>query len=84
MKQASRTYALLELMQREWGQRIRTQRLALGLTQGQLGDLAGLDQAVISRAERGKGGLSDDSKCRVAAALGMDFDDLFRGQRAAA
>lgn len=80
MKQAPRSYSALELMQLAWGQRMRDRRIALGMTQEKVGQLAGLDQAAVSRAERGKGGLSDDAKCRVAAALGTDFDSLFRSE----
>ena len=35
------------------GQRIKARRKDLGLSQGKLGELAGLDQTVISKLERG-------------------------------
>ena len=54
---------------RDWGARIRQAREQQQLTQVVLADLAGIDQASISRVEAGAG--SFDSYLRAAKALGL-------------
>jgi transcriptional regulator with XRE-family HTH domain len=54
---------------REWGSRIRDARQQAGLTQAELADLAGVDQASISRTEAGTG--SFDTYIRAAKQLGL-------------
>ena len=45
----------------------------MGLTQGQLGELVGMDAPAISRIERGHGKLSYEQVSRLASALGLEL-----------
>jgi len=58
------------------GRRVRDARRTAGLTQVELGDRADLDQAVISRLERGKHQPRVDTLKRIAAALNMSLSGL--------
>jgi transcriptional regulator with XRE-family HTH domain len=51
-------------------------RHARGLTQSELGVLAGLDRTYICSIEQGRRNVSIDSIDRLAAALGVDAQDL--------
>jgi DNA-binding XRE family transcriptional regulator len=64
------------------GQRVRAARRFAGLTQVQLGGRAELDQAVISRLERGRHQPRVDTLKRVADALDMSLVDLLAFGRA--
>jgi len=60
-------------MREQWarlGAEFRRARSQRGLTQQQLADLAGVGRMVVSRAERGVGGLTVDALQRVALAVG--------------
>lgn len=48
-------------------------RMTAGLTQARVGRLAGISQPQVSRAERGRGELSLDQRCRLAAAVGHEL-----------
>lgn len=61
------------------GRRLRGIRTGKGLNQTELGQLAGLDQAVISRLERGKVRPRIDTVHRLASALQVAPSDLFGG-----
>lgn len=67
--------------------RFRDVREKRGLTQVQLAERTGLDQATISRIERGRGGIDYDVLDRLCAALECGPGDLLarepRGRRAA-
>jgi DNA-binding XRE family transcriptional regulator len=58
------------------GERVRAARKSAGLTQTALGDRAELDQAVISRLERGAHQPRVDTLGRIAAALDMSLSQL--------
>jgi DNA-binding XRE family transcriptional regulator len=64
------------------GHRVRAARKFAGLTQVELGERAELDQAVISRLERGTHRPRVDTLQRVAAALDMSLADLLAFGRA--
>ena len=65
--------------------RLREVRKARGLTQVQLAQRTGLDQATISRIERGRGGIDYDVLDRLRGALECEPGDLLvresRGRR---
>ena len=60
-----------------WGRKIRQRRVALGFTQVQLADKAGIGQSMLSKIESGDTCPSDDVKFRIAGALLSTPDLLF-------
>jgi transcriptional regulator with XRE-family HTH domain len=61
----------------EHGERIRSRRTALGLTQVQLAQRMSLGQDWVSSVELGLTGIRDDTRIRLANALDCDVLDLF-------
>lgn len=57
--------------------RLRVWRTRQGLTLAEVADLAGLSEAMLSRAERSERDLSPMLRVRVARALGVRVRDLF-------
>ena len=57
--------------------RIRALRLAKGLSQEQLADLAGCDRTYVGMLERQKGNPSLSILTAIASALGERLDELF-------
>jgi transcriptional regulator with XRE-family HTH domain len=55
------------------GKHLRERREALGISQGDLASIAGIDQANLSRLERGATGATLDTCLRLCAALGLDL-----------
>lgn len=60
-----------------WGQRIRALRSAAGYSQRALSVAMNVDQAVVSRWERGITSPRDDRRLELAAVLGVHPDELF-------
>ena len=60
------------------GERLKTQRLALNLTQAAIAEKAGIGVSTVARIESGQGGTLDNV-IRIAIALGMinHFAQLF-------
>ena len=60
------------------GERLKTQRLAINLTQAALAEKAGIGISTVARIESGQGGTLDNM-IRLAIALGMinHFAELF-------
>ncbi len=56
---------------RKIGELVRQRRLANGLTQRQLGELAGVGLRLVSELERGKATLRMDAANRVLAVFGL-------------
>lgn len=65
-----------------WGRWIRLLRTARGLTQEQLGHLAGTDKNTIGRIERGEKNVGVAYVWRLARALGVRAQDLFPDETA--
>lgn len=64
------------------GQRMRQQRLAMGLTQHELAERAGISLSTLKLMEQqGKGSLQRLAKVAVVLGLDGDLRQLFRGQR---
>ncbi|MSO47952.1 MAG: XRE family transcriptional regulator [Thermoleophilia bacterium] len=61
------------------GLAISKMRLKRGLSQAQIGGLAGVSPSAISQAERGLRGLSVSTLVRLATALGVTLDELIVG-----
>ncbi|WP_348623984.1 helix-turn-helix transcriptional regulator [Paenibacillus peoriae] len=58
------------------GERIRTIRKAKGLTQQQLAELSGLDDAYIGSVERGERNFSIDTLEKVLTSLNVSISEL--------
>ncbi|MFC5901150.1 helix-turn-helix domain-containing protein [Streptomyces zhihengii] len=60
------------------GERIRTLRLLMGLTQGELAQAAGVSQPLVSQMQRGTRAVTDDVLTRIAQATGtpMSFFEI--------
>jgi transcriptional regulator with XRE-family HTH domain len=56
---------------------VRKLRLARNLTQAQLAELAGVNQATVSKAERGEMNITMDKIVSLAAALHVEPVELF-------
>lgn len=67
----------MEAYRQAWGRRIRTLRKAAGLSQRNLSVAMDIDQAMISRWERGLGAPRDDNRVRLAEILGVAPEELF-------
>lgn len=63
----------------ELGERLRSVRARVGLTQNELSERTGLDQAVISRLERGRHQPRIDTLRRVARGLGVSVSEMLAG-----
>lgn len=61
------------------GQRIRETRKALGFTQEQLADRAGIDRSYIGGVERGERNLTFKVLCEICTALECDVAKLTKG-----
>jgi transcriptional regulator with XRE-family HTH domain len=57
----------------ELGQLIRIRREALGIKQGDLASVAGVDQGNLSKIERGSARATLDTYLRLCNALGIDL-----------
>ena len=59
---------------------LRAVRRPRGISQSQLGALAGVSASAISQAERGQRGLSLETLLELTAGLGITVDELLRGE----
>ena len=59
------------------GRRVREQRSAVGLTQGELADRAAVSRALVGALERGRHMPATDAAIRVARTLGTTVERLF-------
>lgn len=64
-----------------WGEKVREEREAAGLTQKALADLSGVHPTTILRIERGELCPNDELKWKIAAALGVRMDLLWAWPR---
>lgn len=65
--------------QREFGDRIRSRRLKMGLSQEALSLKAGINRTYIGSLESGDRNPSLENIARLAVALGVDAAELVRG-----
>ncbi|OGW59501.1 MAG: hypothetical protein A2V83_10310 [Nitrospirae bacterium RBG_16_64_22] len=66
---------------RQIGERIRSRRKALAMTQEELGELAGVTYQQVQKYEKGASKLSPERLQRVAAALHVPLDYFFRDEK---
>ena len=59
-----------------FGKRVRERRLALGLTQQELADRAGLHRSYVGQIELGRRNVTLKSAARIAKALRVDVASL--------
>lgn len=57
---------------------LKTERLAKGISQEVLADLAGLHRTYVGSVERGERNTAVDNMGALAHALGLDISDLLR------
>lgn len=60
------------------GERIRTIRKGKGVSQEELAFLSSLSAIYIGQVERGEKNITVDSLAKIATALGISLEDLFR------
>ncbi|MEO3862077.1 helix-turn-helix transcriptional regulator [Acrocarpospora sp. B8E8] len=64
-------------LRRQFGQRLRELREGHGLTQEQLGEMAGVDRKTVNRIENGMYSLHLDKVFQIADALRIPTRELF-------
>jgi transcriptional regulator with XRE-family HTH domain len=64
---------------RQFGKRIRQYRLARGLSQEELAEKANLHRTYIGAVERGERNASLKSILRIAKALEVSLEEVFKG-----
>jgi y4mF family transcriptional regulator len=64
----------------DFGLALRERRRAVGLSQGAVADVVGVNRRVIGELERGKPTVRLDIALRVAEALGLDLSFSVRGR----
>ena len=69
--------AVAALAHNEHMKNVRALRQARGLTQAELAELAGVNQATVSKAERGEMNITMDKIVALAAALNVEPVQLF-------
>ena len=68
---------------RELGERIRSRRKALGLSQEQLGEVCGVHRTYVGQVERGDVNVTLKNLLALAEGLGVDVGELVQGLRRA-
>lgn len=63
----------------KFGQRIRELRHALGLSQEELAERAGVHRTYVGMIERGEKNITLKSLAKIAKALGISMDFLMKG-----
>ncbi|HTZ87865.1 MAG TPA: helix-turn-helix transcriptional regulator [Solirubrobacteraceae bacterium] len=64
---------------RLFGERVRSRRRALGLSQERLAERAGVHWTFVGQVERGQRNLSLHNALKLAGGLGVDLVELVRG-----
>ena len=64
----------------DFGKGLRQRRRAVGLSQGEVADVVGVNRRVIGELERGKPTVQLAIALRVAEALGLDVSFIERGR----
>jgi transcriptional regulator with XRE-family HTH domain len=64
--------------QKQFGRRLREARLAAGLTQAQLAELAGVNAPHLSEIERGLQNIRMKTMVALARVVGMDIDVVLK------
>ncbi len=67
---------------RQFGERLRSRRRALGLSQEAVAERSGVHWTFVGQVERGQRNLSLHNALKLAAGLGIELSELVRGLRA--
>lgn len=65
-------------LSKKFGERVRTLRNALGLSQEKLAEKAGVHRTYIGMIERGEKNITLSNIEKIASALGVSVDTLFK------
>lgn len=65
------------MKRKQFGENLKSARKRAGLTQKQLGEMAGTGQVVIANYERGARFPGEEALCRLAEVLNVSLDSLF-------
>ena len=68
-----------QVLRKKFGRAVRQRRLAVGLSQEELAQRAGLHRTYVGSVERGERNVSLENIVRLAAALGLDASLLLKG-----
>jgi transcriptional regulator with XRE-family HTH domain len=66
-------------VRKKFGEAVRQRRLALGLSQEELAERAGLHRTYVGSVERGERNVSLENIVRLAAALKLNASQLLKG-----
>lgn len=66
-----------EELRKQWGKAIQERRLAKQWSQSRLAEEVGLQKETIYRIERGQFAGSDETRMRIAHALGVEVHELY-------
>lgn len=69
---------MTQALQLQWGERIRHLRKERGLSTNKLARLAEIDPSHLWQAEKGRVGVGDGPRMRIAAALGVRVEDIWQ------
>lgn len=69
---------VLSELQVRWGEGIRHLRQQRSLSLTRLARLADIDQGQLSKIENGTCGVGDEARYRIAAALGVRVEEIFK------
>jgi transcriptional regulator with XRE-family HTH domain len=81
MARERNTTVLAQKMSEEFGARVRSMREARGISQERFAEMCSLHRTYYGAVERGGHNVSLVNISKIAVALGVSFEELFRGMR---
>lgn len=67
-----------QALQERWGEAVKARRKALGMSQNELAQASGLQQAAVSKVECGRLSPADGTRIAIARALQVEVGELFQ------
>jgi transcriptional regulator with XRE-family HTH domain len=68
----------IETARKRFARKLKTERLARGISQEALAELAGLHRTYVGSVERGERNIAVDNMESLANAMGLDISDLLK------
>ena len=68
----------IETARKRFARKLKTERLARGISQEGLAELAGLHRTYVGSVERGERNIAVDNMESLANAMGLDISDLLK------